>query len=118
MRYLDPYTPRSGTSEVRVNHYDLALDYDILPNTLRARAVLDARVLEDCSALSLDLEGLTVDRVLVNGQLSSFKHSKHKVVVDAREGFFVEIFQGGRVFTYLCSPLALVAWQSMRLPTS
>lgn len=90
MRYLDPYTPRSGTSEVRVNHYDLALDYDILPNTLRARAVLDARVLEDCSALSLDLEGLTVDRVLVNGQLSSFKHSKHKVVVDAREGFFVD----------------------------
>ncbi|MDN5699014.1 MAG: M1 family metallopeptidase [Kocuria sp.] len=90
MRYLDPYTPRSGTSEVRVNHYDLALDYDILPNTLRAGAVLDARVLEDCSALSLDLEGLTVDRVLVNGQLSSFKHSKHKVVVDAREGFFVD----------------------------
>ncbi len=90
MRYLDPYTPRSGTSEVRVNHYDLALDYDIQPNTLRARAVLDARVLEDCSALSLDLEGLTVERVLVNGQLSAFKHSKHKVVVEAREGFFVE----------------------------
>ena len=89
MRYLDPYTPRSGTSEVRVNHYDLALDYDIQPNTLRARAVLDARVLEDCPALSLDLEGLTVERVLVNGQLSSFKHSKHKVVVEAREGFFV-----------------------------
>lgn len=90
MRYLDPYTPRSGTSEVRVNHYDLALDYDIQPNTLRARAVLDAQVLEDCSALSLDLEGLTVERVLVNGQLSAFKHSKHKVVVEAREGFFVE----------------------------
>ena len=90
MSYLDSYTPQSGTSEVRVTHYDLDLDYDILPNTLRARAVLDARVLEDCSALSLDLEGLTVERVLVNGQPSSFKQAKTKLVVDARERFSVD----------------------------
>ena len=59
---------------MHVGHYDLTLDYDILPNTLRAHAVLETRVLESCSALSLDLAGLTVDRVLVNGRpVSGFR---------------------------------------------
>lgn len=87
MTQLDSYTPHSGSSAVHVGHYDLSLDYDIEPNTLRARAVLEARVLESCSALSLDLAGLTVDRVLVNGRSVSFEQAKSKLVVHAGDGF-------------------------------
>ena len=90
MSRLDPYTPHSGASELRVTHYDLELDYDIVPNVLRARAVLHARVTEDCAALSLDLAGLTVERVAINGRPSAFRQSKTTLTVRARERFVVD----------------------------
>lgn len=86
MSQLDPYTPDSGTSEVRVTHYDVDLDYDIVPNTLRARAVLSAHVLEPCGEVSLDLVGLTVTRVLVNGRDHSFTQSKAKLMIAVPHG--------------------------------
>ena len=87
MSHLDPYTPGSGTRELRVTHYDLELDYHIVPNALRARAALAVRVLETCAALSFDLVGLTVETVTVDGRPSSFHQDKRKLTVGARERF-------------------------------
>jgi aminopeptidase N len=87
MSQLDPYTPTSGTTAVRIDHYDLHLDYKIHPNRLAGRAVLRGRVLEDTPAIELDLVGLAVSRVLVDGRRHRFRVHRSKLVVRAQESF-------------------------------
>ncbi|GAA2105940.1 M1 family metallopeptidase [Brevibacterium salitolerans] len=85
MRTIDPYTPGSGTPGMTVDHYDLELDYRILPNRLAGKAVLRARVLEDSPALDLDLVGLTVSKVLVDGRKHRFRHLRRRLVLRDRQ---------------------------------
>ncbi|WP_330166647.1 MULTISPECIES: M1 family metallopeptidase [unclassified Brevibacterium] len=69
---LDPYTPGVGSTELRIDHYDLDLDYRIGPNRLSAKAVLTGRVLTDTSSIVLDLTGLRVTKASVNGSKVRF----------------------------------------------
>jgi aminopeptidase N len=63
----DPYLPASGNGGYRVDHYDLNLDYRVATNRLTATAVIRARALTGLTRFSLDLAGLTVDKVTVAG---------------------------------------------------
>ncbi|WP_374970177.1 M1 family metallopeptidase [Terrabacter sp. BE26] len=64
---LDPYTPERGDPSFVVDHYDLDLDYRVSSNRLAARAVLTVRTVERVDSLRLDLVGLRVGRVRVDG---------------------------------------------------
>ena len=64
---LDPYTPGVGNPDLRIDHYDLDLDYRIGPNRLSARARLTGRVLAETTTILLDLTGLRVTKAAVNG---------------------------------------------------
>lgn len=87
---LDSYTPHSGTPGVRIEHYDLHLDYKILPNRLAGQAMLRGWMLEDARTIELDLIGLAVSRVLVNGRRHRFKQTRTKLVIKAIDRFVVD----------------------------
>ena len=63
----DPYLPGHGDPSYGVRHYDLDLDYRLATNRLHGRATLLIEALEPLDAVRLDLSGLSVDRVRVDG---------------------------------------------------
>jgi len=77
----DPYRPDSGDERYRVTHYDLELDYRVngnrLAGTARLLAILDVAT----SQLRLDLAGLRVAKVTVNGQRVRYAHRGRHLLV-------------------------------------
>ena len=64
----DPYLPTSGNGGYRVSRYELDLTYRMSTNLLYGRARLLAEVTAPLSQFSLDLAGLRVAKVAVNGR--------------------------------------------------
>lgn len=64
----DPYFPKAGNGGYDVSHYALTLDYTPRTRHLVGKAVITARAGKDLSAFDLDLSGLHVDAVTVEGK--------------------------------------------------
>ena len=77
----DPYLPGHGDIRYRVSHYDLALDYKLATNRLAGRATLTITATETLDAVRLDLSGLGVDRVRVDGAKPKKVTVKERAVV-------------------------------------
>ena len=69
----DPYYPNAGNGGYDVAHYNLDLGYEPSNNRLTGVATITARATQDLSTFNLDLEGLTVDSVTVNGAAATFR---------------------------------------------
>lgn len=67
MTGTDPYVPGHGDAAYAVDHYALDLAYRAATNRLEGEAVLTCRVLEPTSRLRVDLRGLTVTKVALEG---------------------------------------------------
>ncbi|RMI09276.1 M1 family metallopeptidase [Cellulomonas triticagri] len=65
---VDPYLPDRAPSGLDVDRYDLELDYRVTTNRLDGVARVHARAAADTDRVSLDLVGLRVSRVLVDGK--------------------------------------------------
>jgi aminopeptidase N len=96
------YFPHRGDRSYAVSHYDLTLSYDVEANQLRGKAVLTAEAVVDLRQLRLDLSGLRVAKVTVDGAAARYVvKPDHLVVVPRRpikaaEGFRVVVNYGGR----------------------
>jgi aminopeptidase N len=64
----DPYLPGHGDPSWGAAHYALDLDYELVGNMLRAEAAIDAVAIEDLERVVLDLAGLDVTKVTVDGK--------------------------------------------------
>ncbi len=64
----DPYLPGHGDATYGVESYDIALDYRVASNHLDARADLVVVAREDLDRITLDLSGLEVRKVAVDGR--------------------------------------------------
>lgn len=64
----DTYTPQSGDLSFDVDAYALDLSYRVRTNRLEGRATLRIRILAATSSIALDLVGLRVSRVRIEGQ--------------------------------------------------
>jgi len=64
----DPYLPGHGDRSWSAAHYALDLDYDLAGNRLRGEAVIDAVAEEALTRVVLDLAGLDVAKVSVDGR--------------------------------------------------
>lgn len=74
-----PYEPH-GCAAIHVEHYDLDLTYRVSTNRLAGVAVLRVRCLEELRDLALDLAGLTVKKVAVEGaRLAKFVHRQQRL---------------------------------------
>lgn len=71
----DAYFPQHGDVTYDVEHYDLVLDYQVDSNHLAGRATLSCRARQGTSRLALDLHGLRISKVTVDGTTpAKFRH--------------------------------------------
>lgn len=77
----DPYFPKAGNGGYDVEHYDLTLDYTPGTRRLTGTAVITARATQGLSAFDLDLAGLHVDSVTVEGEKARFNRAGQELTV-------------------------------------
>ncbi|WP_307785472.1 M1 family metallopeptidase [Microbacterium hibisci] len=87
----DPYFPLAGNGGYDVQHYDLDLDYTLpapapapLEGQLTGVATIDLIATADLDRFNLDLRGLTVSSVVVDGKSMAFAHEGDELVVSPR----------------------------------
>ncbi|WP_208879608.1 M1 family metallopeptidase [Streptomyces sp. PBH53] len=77
----DPYFPKAGNGGYDVDHYALTLDYTPATRRLTGTAVITARATRDLSAFNLDLAGLHVDSVRVEGADARWNRTGQELTV-------------------------------------
>lgn len=77
----DPAFPNDGNGGYDVQHYRLRLSYDPATKRLAGTATIRARAVQDLTAFNLDLRGLTVSRVTVDGAVAGFDHQGDELTV-------------------------------------
>ncbi|WP_369778482.1 M1 family metallopeptidase [Streptomyces sp. R33] len=81
----DPYFPKAGNGGYQIEHYDLDLDYDPAGGELNATAVITARAEQGLSSFNLDLSGLEVEGVTVQGEGARFNRIGRELTVRPAE---------------------------------
>nr|WP_233558924.1 M1 family metallopeptidase [Micromonospora radicis] len=97
----DPYVPGSGNGGYDVDHYRLAVRYDPADDRLTGRAEVTATATQPLSRFNLDLVGLRVGTVTVDGAPAEHRHADGELTVTPRQGlgkgsrFTVEVAYAG-----------------------
>ncbi|WP_320784373.1 M1 family metallopeptidase [Streptomyces sp. CRN 30] len=81
----DPYFPKAGNGGYDVSHYDLVLAYEPDRQRLTGTAKITARATQDLSAFDLDLKGLDVASVAVDGRDVRFHRAGQELTVRPAE---------------------------------
>ena len=77
----DPYFPTDGNGGYDVAHYDLAIRYFPDTDRLRGVATIRARTTQALSQFNLDLNGLQVSAVQVNGRWARFHQVDDELII-------------------------------------
>ncbi|MGW5655825.1 M1 family metallopeptidase [Streptomyces humi] len=77
----DPYFPKAGNGGYDVGHYALDLGYDPGTGELTGTAVITARATRDLTAFDLDLRGLDVDAVTVEGRTARWNRAGQELTI-------------------------------------
>jgi aminopeptidase N len=77
----EPFFPASGNSGYDVSHYDVQLAYQPTSGRVRATATIEATASRRLGRFSLDLDGLRVSAVSVDGIRAAFTHSGGKLKI-------------------------------------
>ncbi len=98
----DPYYPELGNGGYDVERYVLDLDWEPATRTLEGVATIEATTTQDLAAFNLDLSGLEVRSVLVDGAVSTTSRAGTELTVTlpvplaAGTPFVAEISYGGQ----------------------
>jgi Peptidase family M1 domain/Peptidase M1 N-terminal domain/Immune inhibitor A peptidase M6 len=82
----DPYFPLDGNGGYDVSHYDLDVKYVPATDFLYGEADIRARATQSLSRFNLDLQGLTVHSIDVDGRPASWSRDGNELTVMPREG--------------------------------
>ena len=82
----DRLFPGIGNGGYDARHYDLTLAYNSDTKLLQGTAAIDATALKNLSEYSLDLYGMPVSSVLVDGNQAAFKQEPGKLIVTPAAG--------------------------------
>ena len=77
----DSFYPLLGNGGYDVIHYDIALDVDLATNTIDATTTLTAVAAQDLASFNLDLSGLEVEAVDVDGEIATFSREGSEMTV-------------------------------------
>jgi aminopeptidase N len=77
----EPFFPRSGNRGYDAKHYDVNLGYQPRSGMLTVRDVVEARATSGLRKFSLDLDGLKVSSVSVDGEAAAYSRGRGKVKV-------------------------------------
>jgi aminopeptidase N len=81
----DPYAPDLGNAGYQAEHYTLDLTYDLEENNLEGAVRIEAVAEQDLDEFSLDLDGLDVHDVTVNGEQADYEQADPKLRIDIPE---------------------------------
>jgi hypothetical protein len=113
----DSLFPEVGSSRYDVKHYAISLSY-LSSGKIKAKTSLSAKARKPLKSFSLDLEGLTVDKVQVNGRKADFSRRDNKLIITPSKvltgRFWATIWYHGRPITHIDPDDAQDGW----IPTS
>lgn len=81
----DPFYPSLGNGGYRASHYDLDLVYVPQGAQLSGTATVSAQATQHLSSFSLDLEGMEVEAVTVDGRAATFVRGATKLEITPAE---------------------------------
>jgi aminopeptidase N len=81
----DPYFPELGNAGYDVDHYTLDLEYDPATDVLAGTATIDAEATAALSSFHLDLAGMEVESVSVDGEEGTFERERAELIVTPAE---------------------------------
>jgi hypothetical protein len=82
----DPYFPTDGNGGYDVQHYLLDVKYAPPADQLTGVATISARATQNLSRFNLDLQGLTVRSITVNGRSADWSRAADELTVKPRSG--------------------------------
>ena len=82
----DPYFPLDGNGGYDVSHYDLNFEYDPETDVLRGLERIDAKAKQNLSSFNLDLVGLNVRAVFVDGDQARWRRDGDELTITPRNG--------------------------------
>ena len=82
----DPYFPLDGNGGYDVKHYLLDVKYDPETDVLAGKATIRARATQNLSSFNLDLDGLDVHSVKVNGRTAKWSRADGELTVAPKRG--------------------------------
>jgi hypothetical protein len=82
----DPYFPLDGNGGYDVSDYRLNVRYDPDTDELFGRAVISARAMRNLSSFNLDLDGLSVERIRVDGSRAGWSRDGAELTVTPAAG--------------------------------
>ena len=77
----DPYYPNLGNGGYDVQHYTIVLDIDPPNNTIRGSTTITANAMEYLESFNLDLQGLEIDAITVNGSPADYSRNDHELTI-------------------------------------
>ncbi|NMO49943.1 M1 family metallopeptidase [Actinoplanes sp. TBRC 11911] len=80
----DPYYPLDGNGGYDVKHYDLALKYAPATDVLAGAVTIRATATQRLSAFNLDLDGLTIRSITVDGRSAKWSRAGTELTVTPR----------------------------------
>jgi aminopeptidase N len=80
----DPYFPLDGNGGYDALHYWVTLKVDTAANRIEGTAVMDARATTSLSRFDLDLHGLTISSITVNGRPAAWSRDGQEVIIRPR----------------------------------
>ena len=78
----DPYFPGFGNSGYDVQHYLIDLEVDMDNNEIAGRTLITALATQDLDQMNLDFIGLSIARVLVNGEEISYQRQSRELILN------------------------------------
>ena len=97
----DPYFPEDGNGGYDTKHYDLDIAYHPRTDLLRGVAEIEARATQRLSSFNLDLVGMNVRHIRVDGDRADWTRDGQELVVEPRhslrkgEKFKVKVWYDG-----------------------
>jgi aminopeptidase N len=80
----DAFYPLLGNAVYDVNHYDITLTVDPSANTIKGATTIEAVALSNLNRFNLDMSGLVVDSVSVDGDVAEFTRHQMEMTVSPR----------------------------------
>jgi Peptidase family M1 domain/Peptidase M1 N-terminal domain/Immune inhibitor A peptidase M6 len=82
----DPYFPLDGNGGYDARHYELELRYDPATDVLSGVAEIRAKARQNLSSFNLDLVGMNVRAIFVDGRRADFSRDEGELTVEPRRG--------------------------------